>query len=244
MFPGLDRLLVPLARLILARGGTYGLVEDHVKAAFLTAARQSAGPGVTDSRLSVMTGLQRRDIARLAALPLAPDAAPPTHLARLVMLWADDPAYRGADLPRHGPAPSFDALARQVRRDVHPRTLADQLVAAGTVADEGDHLRLIRTSHQPEVGSPDQLAYLAANLGDHLATAVANVLDDPRRLDRAAHANRLSPGAVAELSALWQDLAMAALHRIAARAEELQQDSPGTARFRAGAYVHDAEEAP
>jgi hypothetical protein len=234
MIPGLDRLLTPLARLILARGGSYGAVEDRVKRAFLAAARQMAGPGATDSRLSVMTGLQRRDIARLAALPDDPPAATTGHLARLVLLWVTD--HAGRPLPRHGPAPSFDALARAVRRDVHPRTLADQLEAAGTIRAEGDHLHLMTDSYQPAVGSDAQLAWLSGNVGDHLATAVGNVTGAPARLDRAAQANQLSPAAVAELQALWSALAMEALTHVATRAEELQETSPGTARFRAGAY--------
>jgi hypothetical protein len=240
MIPGLDRLLIPLARLILARGGTYRAMEDRVKRAFLAAARDMAGPGATDSRLSVMTGLQRRDIARLAALPDDPPAPPPTHLARLVLLWVT--GHQGAPLPRHGPPPSFDALARAVRRDVHPRTLADQLEAAGTIRAEGDQLHLVQSSYQPQVGSPDQMAYLTANLGDHLTTAVGNVLGDPPRLDRAAHANRLSPQAVAELQALWTLRVMAALTDVAARAEALQDESPGSLRFRAGAYWAEEDE--
>jgi len=41
-------------------------------------------------------------------------------------------------LPRSGPGPSFESLTQGVRHDVHPRTLLDTLLAAGTVALSDD----------------------------------------------------------------------------------------------------------
>lgn len=246
MLSHLAVLLEPLARLCIRKGLTCPDTIDPMKLAFLAAARAEAeaegagaGRGATDSRLSVMTGLQRRDIQRLAALPRVPPVRAPGHLARLVHLWRTDPAYLGRDLPRHGPAPSFDALARIVRRDVHPRTLADQLVADGTVTPcDDDRLRLQDEAHLPRPGSAAQLDWLVANVGDHLRAAVANVLaEGPPRPERAVRLNGLSPAAVAELEQLWRDLGMAALRAIAERGETLQDRAPGKARFSAGLWT-------
>lgn len=237
MLSVLDLLLLPLARLSIAKGLTFADVAERLKLAFLRAAQGLAGRGATASRLSVMAGLQRRDIARLSALPDVLPPRAPGHLSRLILLWRDDPAYSGADLPRRGPAPSFEDLARRVRRDVHPRTLSDQLIADGSVTETADGLlHLARDAHLPAQGSDAQLAWLGANLGDHLAVAVDNVLEGPPRFERAAHANLLSAAAVERLEALWRDRAMAALAEIAAEAERLQESQPGAMRFRAGAW--------
>jgi hypothetical protein len=193
--------------------------------------------------VSLLTGLQRRDVDRLRNLP---DAAPPrpNHLARLVALWADEPGYDGADLPRRGPAPSFEALALRIRRDVHPRSLADQLVEAGTVAELAeDRLRLLRRFHQPLAGSEAQLDYLARNVGDHLSAAVGNVtLPQPRFLERAVHYNGLSAASVEAVEAQWRadaEAALAAANRLAMAA---QQREPGTHRLRAGVYFFEEDE--
>ena len=47
--------------------------------------------------------------------------------------WQGTPAYQDAAgraraLPRQGPAPSFEALAQEVTRDVHPRSLLAELL--------------------------------------------------------------------------------------------------------------------
>jgi hypothetical protein len=229
----LDRLLAPLARLLVARSVLHGAADQALRQALLQAARDAAAPGDTDSRLSVLTGLQRRDIARLRAASPVP-ADPPHPLARLVARWLAD--HAGADLPLRGDAGSFQALALATRQDVHPRTFLDQLMAAGTVAVEEDKVRLLTRGYVPLAGSDGALDYLSANVGDHLAGAVANVTTGAGHLDRAVHYSHLSPAAVAELTALWRSRAVAALEEVNARAAALQRESPGTLRLRVGAY--------
>lgn len=260
----LSPLLTPLARLAIARGWRFGDVVERLRHAFIEAARDEAGADATDSRISVMTGLQRRDVARLraesgagAAEHATTDADPPNHLARIVARWLADPALDGAPLPRRGEG-SFDALAASVHRDVHPRTFLDRLVAAGTVREEGDTVILIEQAYRPLAGSDAALRYLAQNVGDHLAASVHNVVRRPRFLERAVHYDGLGPAAIAELDALWRAQAGAALAAVNARAAVLQavaatapggapdsepesepEIDPAQGRFRAGAYFFD-----
>lgn len=239
-----DMIFAPLARLLVARGLLFGEVTERLKLHYLRAAQGLAGPRATDSRLSVMTGLQRRDITRLSALP---DHAPPerkvNHLSRLVQLWQTDPRFAGRALTRAGGDDSFEALALSIRRDVHPRTMIEQLREAGTVSvtDDGS-IRLEQTSYQPMAGSEAQLDYLAENAGDFLAAATGNVLAAKAPFfERAAHFNQLSPEAVAQLEAAFREGEMALLQAIAQRAAALQTESPGTHRFRAGAYFYSTD---
>ena len=240
----LDRLLDPLARLLIARGVLFPAFADRMKRNYLAAAERIValeGQKVTDSRLSVMTGLQRRDIARLKALDPAP--APPTHLARLVALWQTDPAYstggQALTLARSGAEPSFETLARSVRRDIHPRTMLDALEVAGTLSVEDDRVTLLETSYQPLAGSEDQIAYLAANTGDHLAAATENVTGagDPH-FERAAHYGGLTPEQIAELKADYHAAQMDILRSLSQKAARMKRDRTGTARFRAGGYFY------
>ncbi len=242
----LDSLLRPVARLLVASGYRFADAAERLKLAYVAAATARAGARATDSRISVMTGLQRRDIARLRAEAEEPrqDAAQP--LARVIFVWRTDPRYAGHDLPRSGEEGSFDALVRSLRRDVHPRSVLDELVAVGAVSlQEGDRVRLEQDSFQPAAGSAAQLDYLAANAGDMLGAAVANAgaAGQAPYFERAAHFNRLAPAAVAELDALFRQQQMDLLRKIAARAQHLQQTAPGTCRFRAGGYFYHEDEA-
>lgn len=244
----LDSLLAPLARLLVARGVLFPDFAERMRAHYVAAAERRAGKA-TDSRLSVLTGLQRREVTRLRGF--VPRDERPNHLARLVALWQTDPAWSGDGaplvLPRNGPAPSFEALAWSVRRDVHPRTMLDALTASGTVAVTDDGVRLLKGSYQPLAGSEDQLAYLARNLGDHLGTATANVLaEGPPQFERAVHYGGLSAEQVAELEAFHAEGQMALFQDLSRRAATMKADGAGgDRRFRAGAYFHQSgDDAP
>ena len=240
----LDRMLAPLARLLVARGVLFPEFAETMKRHFVAAARRTAedeGQKITDSRLSVMTGLQRRDIQRLSDME-TPEPRP-NHLARLVALWQTDPRFSksGKALPinRTSPEPSFETLARDVRRDVHPRTMLDALLAAGTLRVEGDRVHLQQTSYQPLAGTEDQIAYLASNAGDHLMAAVENVLGrEPKHFERALHYDGLTADQIAELEADYRQAEMDTLERLSQKAADMKRQDRGAYRFRAGGYVY------
>jgi hypothetical protein len=234
MLDALDHIFRPIARLAILRRVRFADVAERLRRAFLSEARGQLGEAAPVSRLAVMTGLQRRDITRLIEAREAAPSAAPDPLARLVAAWRAQ--YGGAPLPHHGDAGSFDALARTIRQDVHPRSLLDMLVAAGTVERRGQQVHLLRTGHVPQPGSEAQLRYLGANVGDHLAVAVGNVAGDPPGFDLAVHYGGLSEAAVAELEALWRGRMRAVLEEVNARAAALQAAQEGPARFRAGGY--------
>jgi len=243
----LDVLFAPLARLLVARGIPFPDFAERMKAHYVTAATQAAGKA-TDSRLSVMTGLQRREVTRLRGFD--PRDERPNHLSRLVALWRTEADYLDGEapilLPRSGPAPSFEALAWTVRRDVHPRTMLDALVASGTIAltAEGNQVRLLQSSYQPLAGSEDQLAYLTRNLGDHLSAATDNVLGrTPPQFERAVHYSELTTDEVTALADFHRDGQMALFEELSRRAAAMKRTGErGPHRFRAGAYFHQTAE--
>lgn len=239
----LDPLFASLARLAVAQGVLFPDLVERLKPHFLNAARDMTEGKVTDSRLSVITGLQRRDIVRLKGYN---DGDPrPNHLTRLVALWrTETPFCDGSgplSLTRNGPEPSFETLARLVRRDVHPRTMLDTLADAGTVAvsSYGDEVRLLQKSYQPLSGSEDQLAYLARNIADHMAAATENVLGQlPPHFERAVHYTELTSAQVDELKSEYLELQMSVFQDLSTKAARMKKDAPAGAshRFRAGGY--------
>lgn len=244
----LDPLFSSFARLTVARGILFPVLVERLKIHYIEAAKAMTKGKITDSRLSVLTGLQRRDIVRLREFSAEDEK--PNHLARLVALWQTEAAYSSSGkpktLPKNGPEPSFEALARIVRRDVHPRTMLDTLVATGTVAINDDQtVRLVQTSYQPLSGSEDQLAYLAHNLGDHLNAATDNVLGlTPPHFERAVHYTQLTATQVDELKADYNAGQMALFQSLSQKAAAMKKlpSKDAQHRFRAGGYFYHTTE--
>ena len=240
----LDPLLSALTRLTVARGILFPDLMERLKRHYIDAATAMTTGKATDSRLSVLTGLQRRDIVRLREIPAQEQT--PNHLARLVALWQTEPAYSTGGKPKtltkNGPAPSFESLARLVRRDVHPRTMLDTLQTTGTVVINADQdVQLMQTSYQPLAGSEDQLAYLADNFGDHLNAATDNVLGQtPPHFERAVHYSGLTAEQIEELKADFNTGQMALLEHLSQKAAAMKKlpSSDATDRFRAGGYFY------
>jgi Family of unknown function (DUF6502) len=240
-----DALFAPIARLLVARGLPFPDLVERMKLHYVQAALAQAGDRATDSRVSVLTGLQRRDVVRLRGEDVKDSR--PNHLARLVALWQTGPDWsdNGTPLPlaRSGPGQSFEGLAQTVRRDVHPRTMLDTLIAAGTVAlsDDGQEVRLLQASYQPLAGSDDQLAYLSRNLGDHAQAAVDNVQGaEPPHFERAVHYSGLTEDQVATLAARFTAAEMALFQELSQTAARMKAENAaqGRKRFRAGGYFY------
>lgn len=235
MSDDLDPLFAAIADLAVARALPFPELAERLKGHCVAAAAARAEGKATDSRLSIMTGLQRRDVARLRAFEAKP--ARPTPLTRLVSLWRTLPHYapmgEPAVLERAGEAPSFDHLARLVRQDVHPRTMLDALEAAGTVAVEGERVRLVASAFLPLGGSAEQLAYLAANVGDHLRAATANVDGAaPPFFERALHHSGLTEAQVGDLQERFAAAMMVLLEELSREAEAMAREAGEDARHR------------
>lgn len=265
MSAALRQLLEPLARLAVARGVTHATLDELLKQALVAAADRSHAtlpPHRRVSRITTSTGIHRREASRLidalrdgAALhtPVAR-----SHASELFTHWRTNPLYgdlRGspAELPRSGPAPSFETLAQSVTRDVHPRSLLDELVRLGLAAHdrERDTVRLLREAFVPHGDAAGQLAVLGRNVGAHLAAAVDNLLlDDRQHFEQAIFAEGLGEQSLAEFRVLvrtqWQALLaqlVPALEAMVARDDAASPAAAGSAtgprhRVRLGFYTH------
>jgi hypothetical protein len=247
-------VLQPLAQLAVGRGLPFADVAEVLKQSFVEAAR-AAHPGVAPtravSRISTTTGLNRREVNRL--LQRADGEAPvrPSPATQAFTRWLSDPAYQGPDgaplvLPTQGPAPSFESLAHSVTRDVHPRTLLEELARLGLarVDDTDGRVHLLHSDFVPRADLDRMLAFLGANVGDHLSAAVANVLSDgSRHFEQALFADELSEQSLSEarmlVSEQWQGL----LHTLAPALQALidadkAAERPAGQRLRIGLFAY------
>jgi hypothetical protein len=259
----LGRLLGPLAQLAVARGVPFSVLDEMLRSAVVATAH-AAHPGLPEhrraSRVSAATGLNRREVNRLldqqrGSAEHAPDAPPRSPAAMVFAHWRSAAAYRtraGAPrvLPRTGPAPSFESLAHEVTRDVHPRALLEELLRLQLASHDSvrDTVTLLQRDFVPRGDAQRMVQWLGANVGDHLAGAVANLLGPaPVHADQAIAADGLSAASVAEvkplLQAHWQRLAdelVPLLERLIEQdAAHPDPDNPKRHRVRFGLYGFD-----
>lgn len=247
----LAAVLRPLATLAVARGMPFPATEDLLKRAYVQAAREAcatAPNGRDVSRIATATGLNRREVTRLTRQTAPPAAARPLA-AELFARWLADPGCCGADglpqpLPRTGAAPSFEALAQSITRDVHPRSLLDELLRLGLARHDADTDRvcLLRQAYVPRGDADHMLGFLGSNVGDHLSAAVANVLADGRQhFEQAIFADELSAQSIERMHELvgaqWRTLAGALVPALQALiAEDHAAQRPQDRRLRIGLF--------
>ena len=217
-----EALLEPLAALAVARGLSCPTAEALMRRAWVQAASRAHDSMPSHrrvSRIATATGLSRREVTRLTTED--PETADPLRRplsSEVFARWLTDPATRGADgrparLPRVGPAPSFEALAQSVTKDVHPRAMLEELQRLGLVRLDPvtDEVQLRESAFVPRGDRLRMLELLAANTSDHLRAAVDNVLGSRREhLEQAVFADELSRDSLQAISAQikdeWQDL--------------------------------------
>jgi hypothetical protein len=260
----LSRLLRPLVRLFIRCGITFPSLCNLLRELYVNVAEYDfALPGKeqTDSRVSLLTGIHRKEVARLrgAGAPVSVVPATISRTSRIMARWLSAPDFtdaRGQPLPlTRGVEPartsaktaSFEALVTSVTRDVRPRAVLDEWLDRKLVMiDAEDRVVLTEAAFVPGGGSDQQLYYFGRNLHDHVAAAVANVLgEQPRYMERAVHYDGLSESLAKTLEARSRDLAMEAL--IAANKDAnqaCQADAGGAWRWNFGVYVYREETVP
>lgn len=213
------------------------------------------GKSPTDSRVSVLSGVHRQDVSNIrrdgnpSSMPVAMSLR-----ATLVGRWLGDPLYadkqgqvkklfRSADRG----SPSFEELAYECSKDVHPRTILDELINQNLVEwdEERDIIVLLKRAYLPTNDNEEMMHFFEMNLHDHLAAAVNNVItDDPsgRFLERAVYYNSLSPNSVDMLETLARERADDILNELNSEALGLQytdyEKEQSNMRFRFGIFFY------
>ncbi len=234
----LRRILRPLARLLLAEGIPLQTAIEMLKQALVDSAEADftlSNKAQTDSRISLMTGVHRKDVKRLREREALRKEAPPgiSMGARLVSLWLTQPPFVDENetpvaLPRlrsQGGEVSFEALAQRISKDIRPRAVLDELVRVGAVSiDAGDRVTLNAEAFIPSASMEERLYYLGRAVGDHLEAASRNVTGTPRPfLERIVHYDAIPESAIDSLRIAAEKAGMQALKSVNRKAMESSQ---------------------
>lgn len=198
-------LLRPIALLLLKCGMTWKEFSDVSKQVFIDVATTEfglRGRPTNVSRVAILTGIGRKEIARLRSRAAGEPAAAADRTSdatRVLSGWHQDPEYLGEGgsplaLAERGPAPSFETLFRRYGGDTPFQTLLKELKSAGSVAtDPAGRLTAARRYHMPAAMSEENVRLFGANLFDHARTLERNVAGrkDSRRFEGYATEERI-----------------------------------------------------
>lgn len=215
LISALQRVMRPLVRLMLRKGITYTYFADMLKGIFVDIADAEFkldGKDQSDSRISLLTGVHRKDVRRLRHEPQPPAGDLPELIslgAQLVSTWISQAPFCKSDgtpqpLARLGSAGgelSFDNLVACVSKDIRARVVLDEWLRIGIARlDADDTVHLCANAFVPRDGFDEKAAYFAHNVHDHACAAVHNLTaEGVPFFERSVHYDALSSGSVAQL---------------------------------------------
>lgn len=203
----LRRVLTPLARLAIAKGIPHAALDEWLRAALVGEAYDAhpeVAPHRRVSRVSAATGLHRREVSRLLEQREVPVALARSLVSEVFAHWRASAEYRDVEghpraLPRTGASPSFESLAQTITKDVHPRTLLDELLRLklAVLDARNDLVTLSADGFVPRHDARRMAGFLGDNVGDHLDAAVTNLIEGGgRHLEQALFAHGLSDASI------------------------------------------------
>jgi hypothetical protein len=237
LLKALRHVMRPLVRLMLRKGVTYLVFADLLKEVFVDVADREFrldDKAPTDSRISLLTGVHRKDVRRLRNTGDPAASTLPENItfgAQLVNAWTSAPFCNDAGqplpLPRLasvGGVRSFDALVAKVSTDIRARVVLDEWLRLGVVrVDEQEHVHLEAQAFVPQKGFDEKAAYLGHNLHDHACAAVHNLSSEgPAFFERSVHYDALAPKSVEALREAVASEGMQALLSFNRLASELE----------------------
>ncbi len=238
----LRRVLRPLIRLMLSHGIRFQTFCDLVKSTYIQVAEEEFrldNKEQTDSRISLLTGVHRRDVKRLRneSLAVSSLSLQASMSAQLLAMWSGHPEYLGSQgvplpLPRlasKGSERSFEALVQSISKDFRARVVLDEWLRQGIATlDAQDNVHLAADAFVSPQGFEEKAFYFGQNIHDHLAATVHNLSGaTPPYLERCVYYDKLTAESIKEYERFAKSAGMRAVHTVNRHAIELQKRDEG-----------------
>ncbi len=254
------RLLKPLVRILLRNGIPFGVFEELARWTYVDVAfQESSLPGrkLTDSRVSIITGLSRKEVSRLKNIEAPEDneAAPRfNRAARVIGGWTRDPRFldlkgQPAKLSLQEEENSFNELVKAYGGDVPARAVFDELLRVGSIAPTDDgFIELVQRAYVPNTGLTEKIEILGTDVGDLINTIDHNIESGsgPKWFQRKVAYDNIPEEAAATFQVDSAEQAQKLLEEfdrfLAAQDRDLNPKKAGTGRKRVGVGIYYFEE--
>ena len=204
-------LVRPIARIMLRAGVNWREFADVCKATYVEVATEDfgiRGRPTNISRVSILTGMTRREVRRLRTL--LQDENPEVfnrmnNATRILAGWYQDDEFldkdgRPARLQPTGKKRSFESLCGKYSGDVAATTILKELKHVGAVAESTDGTLTAKTRYyMPALMDPEQMLRSGSVLEDIGYTVAYNLNrkpKEPSRFERRATNTKIPAKAV------------------------------------------------
>jgi hypothetical protein len=252
------RLLRPLVRILLRHKIPYGAFADLAKWVYVDIADREFNVQTrkqTVSRVSVITGLSRKEVARLQKIDSPDDEAVAKEYNRAVRVingWLNDDRFaERAGRPRVIPFEgdnSFALLVKDYSGDVPAGAILDELTQVGAVTvDKDKNVTLQRPAYIPVSGTEEKTHILGTDVALLLQTIDHNLhAEKAPFFQRKVMYDNLPEEALAAFRELSAEQAQALLEKLNEYLSQQDRDTnpnvTGTGRKRAGLGIYYFEE--
>lgn len=253
-------LLKPLVRILLRNGVAAKSVYELVKHIYVQVAKEDFGidgKKASISRVAILTGLTRKEVQAILALPERQQGHYDegyNRAARVITGWLRDADFgdgkgHPAPLPMSGKRTSFTALVKRYSGDIPVRALFDELVRVGAVKRLKDgRVGLVSRGYVPQRGLEEKLAILGNDTADLIATIDHNIFGNPSkpRMQRKVMYDNVPVEAARAFQTVAEDRAqemLEALDRwLSHRDRDVNPTVRGKGRVRVGVGIYNFEE--
>ena len=235
----IKKVLRPLVRLLLSFQITLPFLVELLKEIYVEVAERDFpldNKKQTDTRISMLTGVHRKDTRRLRNQDVTLDDSPAVVSigVQLVSKWVSDPHYldtnnepkqlalksnKGSD------DPDFEHLVQSVcKQDMRARVVLDEWLRLGvaTLIDE-QWVKLNTLGFIPTKGLEEKAYYLGMNIADHLEASAQNLIaEESPFLERCVYYSGLSDESIESLKKDAEKQGMALLQDLNKKAIKLK----------------------
>lgn len=175
-------ILRPLVRVLLRYGVSCKAFTEAAKAVYVEVAEQEfriPGRKQSDSRISVITGLSRKEVKRVKETEMPEERRSlllHNRASRVIMGWTQDPEFTDdsgspQDLNLDDRQPGFPELVRRYSGDAPVRAVLDELERVGAVERIGDNtLALLTRAYISQTDDVEKIQYMGVVVGQMIRT--------------------------------------------------------------------------
>ena len=181
------KILRPIVRIALENGWTQDAFNDISKQVFVDVAQEDfviEGKKQTKSRIATLTGMNRKEVARVQNIPkgdIEQVSIKRNRAAQVLTAWLRDTRFLDSKndplpLPMEG-SNSFTELVKSYSGDIPVRAIVDEFKRLGIieVGSEDGKLYLLSRGYAPQSGSEEYLEILGADTQELMETIIQNM---------------------------------------------------------------------
>ena len=254
------KLLRPLVRILLRNHISFGAFSDLAKRVYVEVAIEEFGlpdRKQSVSRVSILTGLSRKEVGRVRQLPIPDDAEAVgryNRAARVVTGWVRDEFFSDgqanpAVLSVEGTGATFAELVRRFSGDVPVRAVLDELLRNSLVERLAEgKVRLLTRAYVPRTEETEKLSILGTDASDLVRTIDHNLRagEAEALFQRKVAYDNLPADVLPQLRALTRERAQAFLEEmdrwLSQHDRDVNPSAQGTGRKRGGIGIYYFEE--